>query len=61
MNLDVSQGSVGDLGKDGVVVSKTAAATHGWKLGDPITAEFAATGKHRLHVVGHLRRQGLDR
>jgi putative ABC transport system permease protein len=52
MNLDVSQGSVGDLGKDGVVVSKTAAASHGWKLGDPITAEFAETGKHRLHVVG---------
>ena len=28
MNLEVSQGSVGDLGKDGVVVSKAAAATH---------------------------------
>jgi putative ABC transport system permease protein len=52
MNLEVSAGAVADLGKDGVVVSKSAATANGWKLGDSITAEFAATGKHRLHVVG---------
>ncbi len=52
MNLHVSQGAVSDLGKDGVVVAKSAATAHGWKLGDPVTAEFAESGKHRLHVVG---------
>ena len=51
MNLEVSQGAIADLGKDGVVVSKSAATEHGWKLGDAISAEFAASGKHRLHVV----------
>jgi putative ABC transport system permease protein len=52
MNLHVSRGSIADLGDDGVVVAKSAAAEHGWKLGDTVTAEFAASGKHRLHVVG---------
>jgi putative ABC transport system permease protein len=52
MNLHVSQGSVTDLGDDGVVVSKSAATAHGWSVGDPVTAEFAASGSHRLHVVG---------
>jgi putative ABC transport system permease protein len=52
MNLDVSAGSLNDLGKDGVVVAKDAATAHGWKVGDKVTAEFAASGKHNLHVVG---------
>jgi putative ABC transport system permease protein len=52
MNLDVAEGSVSDLGKNGVVVGKSAATVNGWELGDTITAEFAASGKHQLHVVG---------
>jgi putative ABC transport system permease protein len=52
MNLDLSAGSVADLGTDGVVVAKSAATAHGWKVGDAITADFAATGKHDLRVVG---------
>jgi len=52
MNLDVSQGSVKDLGKNGVVVAKSVADALGWKLGDPVTAEFAESGKHQLHIVG---------
>ena len=52
MNLDVSQGSLADLGTSGVVVSRSAATSHGWQIGDTIRAEFAETGKHRLHVVG---------
>ncbi len=52
MNLDVSEGSLADLGKDGVVVSRSAATAHKWEIGSLIPAEFAATGKHRLHVVG---------
>jgi putative ABC transport system permease protein len=52
MNLEVSQGSIAALGKDGVVVSKSAANSNGWQVGDKITAEFAASGKHALNVVG---------
>jgi putative ABC transport system permease protein len=52
MNLDVSQGSLADLGEDGVVVSTSAARSHGWELGDTVPAEFAETGKQRLQVVG---------
>jgi putative ABC transport system permease protein len=51
MNLEVSQGSLADLGKDGVMVSKKIATAKGWKLGDVIPAEFAVSGKHQLHVV----------
>jgi putative ABC transport system permease protein len=52
MNLDLSQGTVADLGANGVVVSQSAATKHGWKVGDTLTAEFAESGRHRLHVVG---------
>jgi putative ABC transport system permease protein len=52
MNLDLSAGSLGDLGTDGIVVSKSAATTHNWQVGDTITADFAATGAHDLRVVG---------
>ena len=51
MNLEVSQGSLTDLGNDGVMVSKKIATAKGWKLGDVIPAEFAVSGKHQLHVV----------
>ncbi len=52
MNLDVSQGSFTDLGKNGVVVSKSAATAHGWELGDKVRAQFAQSGDHTLRVVG---------
>lgn len=52
MNLHVSQGAIADLGDDGIVVGRSAAAAHGWGLGDTVTAEFAESGKHRLQVVG---------
>jgi putative ABC transport system permease protein len=52
MKLDVSKGSLADLGKDGVVVSTSAATQHKWELGSVVNAEFPTTGKHRLHVVG---------
>ena len=52
MNLDVSQGSFADLGRNGVVVSKSAATKHGWKLGDQVRAQFAESGDHTLRVAG---------
>jgi putative ABC transport system permease protein len=58
MNLDVTQGSVTDLGKDGVVVGESAAAAQGLQVGDTVSAEFAASGKHELHVVGIYEDKG---
>ena len=58
MSLDLSHGSLADLGDDGVVVSKSIATTNGWKLGDTVEADFAATGKHDLHVVGIYESKG---
>ena len=52
MNLHLSQGSVADIGSDGVVVAAPAARANGWRLGDAVTAEFAESGKHQLQVVG---------
>jgi putative ABC transport system permease protein len=59
MNLDLSAGSVADLGRNGVVVARAAADKHGWTVGDTITAEFAESGAHRLHVVGVYDGKGL--
>ena len=61
INLDVSQGSLADLGKDGVVVAKSAAKLHGWNVGDTVTAEFAAEREAPAARGRHLRGQGLDR
>jgi putative ABC transport system permease protein len=58
MSLDLSQGSLADLGGDGVVVSKSIATANGWKLGDTVEADFAATGKHDLLVVGIYQSKG---
>ncbi len=52
MSLDLSEGSLSDLGPDGLVVSRATADSNGWGVGDPVEADFAATGKHRLQVVG---------
>jgi len=58
MKLDLSEGSLTDLGADGVVVSESTATTNGWHLGDIVKADFAATGKHELHVVGIYESKG---
>jgi putative ABC transport system permease protein len=58
MKLDLSEGSLSDLGKNGVVVSRAAATSHGWELGDRVRAEFAATGAHPLRVVGVFDSKG---
>jgi putative ABC transport system permease protein len=58
LNLDFSAGGATGLGTDGVVVQKAVAEEKGWKVGSPVTAEFASTGKHTLHVVGIFDRTG---
>ena len=52
VDLDLSAGTVADLGDGGVVVARSAAKEHGWELGDTVTVEFAESGTHRLEVVG---------
>jgi len=52
LNLDVTSGSTADLGKDGVLISKSVAEDKGWAVGDVVHSEFAATGKHDLTVSG---------
>ena len=58
MRLELSEGSLSDLGEDTVVVSKSAADTHGWELGDTVDTEFASSGKHELEVVGIYASKG---
>jgi putative ABC transport system permease protein len=58
MNLGVTEGSLADLGKNGVVVAEKAATAQGLQVGDSVSAEFAASGKHRLHVVGIYEGKG---
>src|SRR5215207_4563923 len=58
LNLGLTAGSVAALGTNGVVVAQSAATSHGWKLGDVIHSEFAATGKHDLRVVGIYNTKG---
>src|SRR6266498_3490782 len=40
MDLEVAQGSLADMGDDGLVVRDKEATAHGWKAGDPITIRF---------------------
>ncbi|WP_322937457.1 ABC transporter permease [Nocardioides bizhenqiangii] len=58
MQLDLSQGSLSELGDDTVVVSRDIAESNGWELGDTVDAEFAATGKHQLELVGIFDSKG---
>ena len=51
-NLDVVSGSAKSLGDDGILVTPDAAKSHGWKVGDTVPVEFAATGAKAMQVRG---------
>jgi putative ABC transport system permease protein len=51
LNVDVTRGSLADLDEDAVMVARSAAAEHGWKVGDSISAEFAESGEHSLRIA----------
>jgi putative ABC transport system permease protein len=51
LNVDVTDGSLADLGEAAVMVAGSVASEHGWKVGDSVTAEFAETGKHVLRIA----------
>jgi len=52
VDLNLTSGSATTLGDDGVLVTTDTAAQHGWTVGSPIPAEFAATGASVLQVRG---------
>jgi putative ABC transport system permease protein len=58
LNVGVTQGSLADLGADDVMVTKSAATAHGWKVGDTVTSEFAESGTHQLHVAAIYKGKG---
>ncbi len=58
LNVGVTQGSLADLGADDVMVTKSAATAHGWKVGDTVTSEFAESGTHRLHIAAIYKGKG---
>ena len=51
LDLNVTSGSVRDLGTDGVLLTTAAATAHGWTVGDTVPVEFA-TGPRDLTVRG---------
>jgi putative ABC transport system permease protein len=58
LNVGVTQGSLADLGTDDVMVTKSAATAHGWKVGDTVTSEFAESGTHQLHIAAIYKGKG---
>jgi putative ABC transport system permease protein len=58
-SLDLTAGSIGDLGPGTVIVSKKVADANGWAVGDTIDAAFGSIGSHPLTVVGILDEAGL--
>jgi putative ABC transport system permease protein len=49
-NFDVKQGSLADLGSNGIAVSKKKADKEHWKLGDSIKMSFGKTGTQSLKI-----------
>jgi putative ABC transport system permease protein len=51
-DLQVSSGSVAELGSDSVLVSDKVAEANGWAVGDTVPITYAQTGHQSLTVVG---------
>src|SRR3954466_2158476 len=51
-DLEVTSGSVADLGSGSVLVSDKVAEAQGWSVGDPVQITYAQTGVQRFTVVG---------
>jgi putative ABC transport system permease protein len=50
--LDMVDGSVADLDRDGIVLAEDVAAEHGVRVGDRLPMTFSRTGEQSLEVVG---------
>jgi putative ABC transport system permease protein len=51
-DLEVTSGSVADLGSGSVLVSDKVAEAKGWTVGDTVPITYAQTGEQSLTVVG---------
>ena len=51
LGLDVTDGSIGDLGMDGIAVAKASAADEGWELGTTVAVTFADGASESLTVA----------
>jgi putative ABC transport system permease protein len=51
-DLEVSSGSVAELGSHSVLVSDEVAEANGWAVGDTVRITYAQTGQQSLTVVG---------
>jgi putative ABC transport system permease protein len=51
-NVKMQTGSLSDLRDGDVLIYKTVAEDHHWRVGQTITAQFARTGKQPLRIVG---------
>jgi len=58
-DLEVSKGSLQDLGATGIAVQKATAEKHSLSIGEPVPVEFAATGKHRFVVRAIYDQTGI--
>jgi putative ABC transport system permease protein len=58
LDLQVSAGSIGAMGEDGVLIKRKVARAEHLAVGDTVTADFASTGKHALTVAGIYDRTG---
>ncbi len=59
VDLDMTSGSVGDLGHGGVLVHRDVATKHGWKVGDGIELTFVKAGAQQATVVGTFAEKRL--
>jgi putative ABC transport system permease protein len=59
VDLDVTSGSVADLGAGSVLVHRDVAAANDWALGDTITMTFARVGEQHVTVAGTFAEKRL--
>ena len=58
-NLEVSQGSLADLGGDTIAIHSGLVEDMGWGLGDEVPAAFASVGDRPLRVVAIFEENGI--
>jgi putative ABC transport system permease protein len=52
LDLDLRAGSVADLGHGGVLVHRSVATQHHWRVGDTVALTFAKAGRQQAKVAG---------
>lgn len=52
IQVDMKEGSLAELGDDGILVFEDVAESQKWNVGDTVEVQFARTGKQRLRIAG---------